>query len=127
MWKYPYKTKPYEHQKNALNESAEKVQWAYFMEMGTGKTKVTIDNLTGEVLLSTENTQEQKLTLNFVNSAIAEKDFSLVMTHIAENQYRGQLKKTLQGIWNLYLESDSGWQVSTRLDLAKFQSATFSL
>ena len=45
MWKYPYKTRPYEHQKNALNESAEKVQWAYFMEMGTGKTKVTIDNL----------------------------------------------------------------------------------
>lgn len=45
MWKYPYKTKPYDHQKNALNESAEKVQWAYFMEMGTGKTKVTIDNL----------------------------------------------------------------------------------
>ena len=45
MWKYPYKTKPYEHQRNALNESAEKTQWAYFMEMGTGKTKVTIDNL----------------------------------------------------------------------------------
>jgi|TARA_S200002703_G_scaffold151796_1_gene151563 SNF2 family DNA or RNA helicase len=45
MWKYPYKTKPYEHQRNALNESAEKVQWAYFMEMGTGKTKVTIDNM----------------------------------------------------------------------------------
>ena len=36
MWKYPYKTKPYEHQRNALNESAEKSQWAYFMEMGTG-------------------------------------------------------------------------------------------
>jgi SNF2 family DNA or RNA helicase len=45
MWKYPYKTKPYDHQRNALNESAEKVQWAYFMEMGTGKTKVTIDNM----------------------------------------------------------------------------------
>ena len=45
MWKYPYKTKPYEHQRNALNESAQKAQWAYFMEMGTGKTKVTIDNL----------------------------------------------------------------------------------
>jgi len=45
MWKYPYKTKPYEHQRNALNDSAEKTQWAYFMEMGTGKTKVTIDNL----------------------------------------------------------------------------------
>ena len=45
MWKYPCKTKPYEHQRNALNESSEKTQWAYFMEMGTGKTKVTIDNL----------------------------------------------------------------------------------
>jgi SNF2 family DNA or RNA helicase len=45
MWKYPYKTKPYEHQKNALSQSAEKNAWAYFMEMGTGKTKVTIDNI----------------------------------------------------------------------------------
>ena len=45
MWKYPYKTKPYEHQRKALEASAEKVQWAYFMEMGTGKTKVTIDNI----------------------------------------------------------------------------------
>jgi SNF2 family DNA or RNA helicase len=45
MWKYPYKTKPYEHQRNALEESAQKTQWAYFMEMGTGKTKVTIDNM----------------------------------------------------------------------------------
>ena len=45
MWKYPYKTKPNEHQRNALETSAEKAQWAYFMEMGTGKTKVTIDNM----------------------------------------------------------------------------------
>ena len=45
MWKFPYKTTPYEHQRNALNQSAEKTQWAYFVEMGTGKTKVTIDNM----------------------------------------------------------------------------------
>jgi len=45
MWKYPYKTTPYEHQRNALDQSAEQTQWAYFMEMGTGKTKVTIDNM----------------------------------------------------------------------------------
>ena len=44
MWKYPYKTKPYEHQRSALNQSANQKEWAYFMEMGTGKTKVTIDN-----------------------------------------------------------------------------------
>ena len=28
-----------------LSQSAEKTEWAYFMEMGTGKTKVTIDNI----------------------------------------------------------------------------------
>ena len=44
-WKYPYKTKPYEHQRQALAASADKVTYAYFMEMGTGKTKTTIDNI----------------------------------------------------------------------------------
>ena len=45
MWKYPYKTKPYEHQRKALNLSANQTNYAYFMEMGTGKTKTTIDNI----------------------------------------------------------------------------------
>jgi SNF2 family DNA or RNA helicase len=45
MWKYPYKTKPYEHQRKALQLSADKNVFAYFMEMGTGKTKTTIDSL----------------------------------------------------------------------------------
>jgi len=44
MNKYKYKTKPYEHQRQALIEGAEKKNFAYFMEMGTGKTKVAIDN-----------------------------------------------------------------------------------
>lgn len=41
---YSYKTKPYEHQRTALLKGAEKRNYAYFMEMGTGKTKVSIDN-----------------------------------------------------------------------------------
>ena len=44
-WKYPYKTKPYEHQSKALAESADRTTYALFMEMGTGKTKTTIDNI----------------------------------------------------------------------------------
>ena len=44
-WKYPYKTKPYEHQRQALAESADRTTYALFMEMGTGKTKTTIDNI----------------------------------------------------------------------------------
>ena len=42
---YKFKTKPYAHQMTALEKSWNKQTYAYFMEMGTGKTKVLIDNL----------------------------------------------------------------------------------
>jgi SNF2 family DNA or RNA helicase len=42
---YKFKTKPYQHQLNALALSWEKPYFAYFMEMGTGKSKVLIDNI----------------------------------------------------------------------------------
>ena len=42
---YIFKTKPYAHQLTALEKSWNKETYAYFMEMGTGKTKVLIDNL----------------------------------------------------------------------------------
>ena len=43
--KYKFKTKPYEHQLEALKRSWNKKEYAYFMEMGTGKSKVLIDNI----------------------------------------------------------------------------------
>jgi len=42
---YKFKTKPYKHQLTALEKSCNRETYAYFMEMGTGKTKVLIDNL----------------------------------------------------------------------------------
>ena len=42
---YKFKTKPYEHQLKALEMSWDKEFFAYFMEMGTGKSKVLIDNI----------------------------------------------------------------------------------
>jgi SNF2 family DNA or RNA helicase len=42
---YKFKTKPYKHQLTALEKSWNKETFAYFMEMGTGKTKVLIDNM----------------------------------------------------------------------------------
>lgn len=42
---YEYKLKPYSHQSEALNRSVNKSIFAYFMEMGTGKTKVAIDEI----------------------------------------------------------------------------------
>jgi SNF2 family DNA or RNA helicase len=42
---YRFKTKPFKHQLQALEKSWSKQAWAWFMEMGTGKTKVCIDNI----------------------------------------------------------------------------------
>ena len=41
---YKFKTQPYKHQLTALEKSWNRETYAYFMEMGTGKTKVLIDN-----------------------------------------------------------------------------------
>jgi len=43
---FKYKTKPYEHQEEALLKSFNRKNYAYFMEMGCGKSKVLIDNIT---------------------------------------------------------------------------------
>jgi len=45
MINYKFKTKPYAHQLTALEKSWQKEVYAYFMEMGTGKSKVLIDNI----------------------------------------------------------------------------------
>ena len=42
---YKFKTKPYGHQITALEKSWHKDEYAYFMEMGTGKSKVLVDNI----------------------------------------------------------------------------------
>jgi len=42
---YKFKTKPFAHQLKALEMSWDKKVFAYFMEMGTGKSKVLIDNI----------------------------------------------------------------------------------
>ena len=43
---FRYKTKPYAHQEEALQKSYDKTNFAYFMEMGCGKSKVLLDNIT---------------------------------------------------------------------------------
>ena len=40
-----FKTTPYAHQLEAFNRSCDQPAFAYFMEMGTGKSKVLIDNI----------------------------------------------------------------------------------
>ena len=40
-----YETDPFKHQEIALEKGWNETNFAYFMEMGTGKTKVAIDNI----------------------------------------------------------------------------------
>ena len=42
---YKFKTETYAHQLSALEKSWDKKVYAYFMEMGTGKSKVLVDNM----------------------------------------------------------------------------------
>lgn len=42
---YEYKTKPYEHQRQAFDDSWNRPYYGLFMEMGTGKSKVAIDTM----------------------------------------------------------------------------------
>ena len=43
--RYKFKLEPYEHQLTALRKSWNKTEYALFMDMGTGKSKVLIDNM----------------------------------------------------------------------------------
>jgi len=43
--KYEFKTKPYEHQNIGLKQSWNREEYALFCEMGTGKSKILIDNI----------------------------------------------------------------------------------
>ena len=42
---FEFKTQPYDHQRKALKDSWSAEFYALFMEMGTGKSKVTVDNI----------------------------------------------------------------------------------
>lgn len=50
---YNFKFKPFDHQNEALRNGMQRTEFGYFMEMGTGKSKVLIDNI-GMLYLSGE-------------------------------------------------------------------------
>jgi len=45
MHGFEFKTTPYDHQRRALSDSWAAEYYALFMEMGTGKSKVAVDNM----------------------------------------------------------------------------------
>ena len=74
---YKFKTKPYAHQLKALEMSWTKEVFAYFMEMGTGKSKVLLDN----VAMLFDNGKINVIHLFFlsrINLFLADNTLSLV-------------------------------------------------
>ena len=43
--KLKFKLKPYDHQLKALDKAGTRTEYGFFMEMGTGKSKVLLDNI----------------------------------------------------------------------------------
>ncbi|MCO4787237.1 FixH family protein [Marinomonas atlantica] len=86
-----------------------------------------LDNLTGELLLTTKNATANTLSVLFAHAALSKKDFNVELIRVAENEYRAQLNKPLSGIWNIYLESDNGWQLNGRINSDVHTSLNFNL
>jgi SNF2 family DNA or RNA helicase len=86
---YQFKTSPYKHQLDALNDCKDKENWAFFMDMGTGKTKTTIDNL-GILYLK-----------GVIDSAliVAPKSVYAMWEREITNHLSSQIKTCIQ-IWN---------------------------
>lgn len=106
----------------AINKELGKQQLA--KDLGI-EALLTIDELTGTVLLNTSGATTDNLEIRFVHAATAAKDFSLNLVKIHDDQYRGQLEKGISGHWVTYLESTAGWQISGRLNME--QSNTLKL
>jgi len=105
--KYNYKTKPFEHQRTALKQGAESQNFAYFMEMGTGKTKVTIDNA---AYLFTQNKIKHAIViapnsvyLNWIKEikTHCSVDYK-IMAHKVDNMLSPQFADPLKLTWYLF-------------------------
>jgi hypothetical protein len=48
---YNFKLEPFDHQRQALAVAGAKPEFGFFMEMGTGKSKVLLDNI-GQLYLA---------------------------------------------------------------------------
>jgi hypothetical protein len=85
---YPFKLPPYKHQKKALELGWERESFAYLMEMGTGKSKVLIDNVT----MLYDLARIEGLLVISPKSVMNSWHFDEIPTHIAEHiNYRSAM------------------------------------
>lgn len=110
MTQFYFKTKPYDHQLDALQNSYDKKNFALFMEMGCGKSKVVIDNF---VYLHKEKLINGVLIL--ANKGVYDTWYSKeIPIHLPENELEpvvvkwsnSSSKKNLAQLQSLYEDPD---------------------
>lgn len=80
MPKYQFGSQPYDHQIKALKKGWDKEFFAYFMEMGTGKTKTVLDN--AGILL---NQNEINFMLILAPKSVYKNWINEIKIHLPEN------------------------------------------
>jgi hypothetical protein len=110
---YKFKTKPYAHQITALEKSWNKEAFAYFMEMGTGKSKVLIDNISmlydkgkinGALIVAPKGVYQNWFDLEIPNHMAShiEKDVVLWRALINQKQ-QSELNKLFESTEKLHI------------------------
>ena len=119
---YNFKTKPYDHQLEALTESCDRKQYALFMEMGCGKSKVIIDNF---VYLYEQNKVNNILIVapKGVYSTWVNKELE---THIPDNIEYDMVKWSSNHTKKLLKQLDNLFEYDNKLKILVMNIEAFS-
>lgn len=95
----------------AVNQSLDRSDKALAMGL---QANVKVDAASGEVILHLDSkvpVTVPTLDMHFVHITIAERDQEIVLTKVADNDYRGHLVRPLDGSFNIEL-STPAWRIS---------------
>lgn len=96
----------------AINQTLERDHKAAQLGMAAS---LKVDNLTGDVLITLNGQLEswpEQLSLQFINPTRANRDYSVVLTQVTANHYRGQVEKAPLNLWYLDIAApDNNWRI----------------
>lgn len=96
----------------AINQTLEKDKNAEKLGISAD---IKIDNLTGDVLITLGGQLKSwpaELKLDFINPTRASKDYSITLSQVTANHYRGQVEKAPLNLWYMDITTEGGdWRL----------------
>lgn len=108
MRAYEYRTRPYHHQTTAIHKSYGQEGYAFLMEMGTGKTKVMID----EIGLKYTDEKIDAAVIVAPKGVYANWSSREIPTHLGEPA----ASRAMIYLWDNYRNSRSEWEAKRLLE-----------